>query len=196
MPSSPDAGSAQNGRQHTLPKVLLAPALRPRTASCSPFSTMRPRHVTSRLVRLSLAILLLMSLAVTPGAAVAATVAPTSTSTTASVAGQIVVQPQPTFSIASINARYQTTTVFQFTDSSVALLRTSDLNGTLALMALDSSIAWFEANNSARQPAAKDDSGADPYCGTATVTASTGTTAKDDSGADPYCTHTVTNSVG
>jgi subtilisin family serine protease len=108
------------------------------------------------------------------------------------VAGEIVVQPHAPATIATINARYQTATLLQFTDSTAALIQTSVLNGTLAAMAGDKTIEWFEANNTARQPAAKEDSGADPYCGTAAATPS-GTTSQEDSGADPYCTRVAPN---
>jgi thermitase len=144
---------------------------------------------------LALAGLLLLNLGAMPGSALAATAPPppgstgtTTTTPTAPVAGEIVVQPKGSATIAAINAKYGTTTLFQFTESTAVLVATSDLNGTLAAMARDAAIEWFEANNQARQPAAKEDGGADPYCGTATV-ATTGVAAKEDGGADPYCTH-------
>jgi hypothetical protein len=142
------------------------------------------------LAGLSLAGLLVMNVGTMPGAAFAdGAIAPTPTSTTtaAPVAGEIVIQPKAPATIGAINAKYGTTTLFQFTDSTMALVATSDLNGTLAALAKDSTVDWFEANNQARQPAAKDDGGADPYCGTVTV-ATSGVAAKDDGGADPFCT--------
>jgi thermitase len=81
--------------------------------------------------------------------------------------------------------------LFQFTDSTSALVSTADLNGTLTAMAGDKSITWFEANNQARQPAAKDDSGADPYCGAAEVPTPAAVAKDGDSGSDPYCTHVI-----
>jgi thermitase len=72
-------------------------------------------------------------------------------------------------------------------------VQTSDLNTTLAALATDKTVEWFEANNTARQPAAKDDSGADPYCGATAAVPTTGTTSQEDSGADPYCTHVISN---
>ena len=156
---------------------------------------LRSQSLLSRLTSLTLVLAVLTALVLIPSPVVAAPLSQASTPATATPgAGQIVVHPHTTTSLEVINARYQTTTLFQFTDSPAALVQTTDLSGTLALMARDPSIAWFEANNSARQPAAKDDSGADPYCGTSSVvTATTGTSAKDDSGADPHCTRPVAN---
>jgi len=131
----------------------------------------------------SLAGLFVLSSAITtlPGVASAQTTA------TAPLPGEIVVQPKAGIDISAINTKYKTTTLFQFTDSTAALIATPDLNATLTALAKEGTVEWYEANNQARQPAAKDDSGADPYCGTASATTS-GATAKDDSGADPYCT--------
>jgi subtilisin family serine protease len=154
-------------------------------------------HQPRWLARLALVALLLLTVNLVPGVTWAAALPPaqlTPTPTSAvPVVGEIVVQPKAPATIAAVNARYQTTMLFQFTDSTAALVQTSDLNGTLAAMAKDATIDWFEANNTARQPAAKDDSGSDPYCGTAAVSTTTGTSAKDDSGSDPYCTHAIAN---
>lgn len=191
MPTSSAAGSVPRNRRSlagTIPRVIQQ---RSKVDRFSGGAALRRQHMVHRWARFSIAILMLVSLVTMPGAAVAAPA--TQTAVSAPITGQLVVHPQSTTTISAINARYQTSTLFQFTDSPAALLQTSDLNGTLALMAQDPSIAWFEANNSARQPAAKDDSGADPYCGTSLATATTGTTAKDDSGADPHCTRPVAN---
>jgi thermitase len=145
---------------------------------------------------LALAGLLVLNLGAMPGPALAAPAPPpppgsttTSTTGTAPVAGEIVVQPKASATVATINAKYGTTTLFQFTDSTAALIATSDLNGTMAGLAREPGVDWFEANNQARQPAAKEDGGADPYCGTTQTVATTGASAKEDGGADPYCTH-------
>jgi len=141
-------------------------------------SPQRPRRQVGRSF---LVAVLLLALNLVPGVTSAAP-----------VAGEIVIQPRSQSTIAALNARYQTTTLFHFTDSTAVLVQTSDLNGTLAALANDPTIDWFEANNAARQPAAKEDSGADPYCGTAIVS-TTGTSSQEDSGADPYCTRVIAN---
>jgi hypothetical protein len=143
-----------------------------------------------RLVRLSLVALLVFGLGLMPGSASAATT--TSTTTTAPVAGQIVVHPTPLATVASLNARYNTVTLFQFTDSPAALVKTADLNGTLAAMAKDANVAWFEANNTARQPAAKD-GGDNDACGTSAVAAPTTGAVAKDGGDNTYCIQPVTN---
>jgi subtilisin family serine protease len=161
---------------------------------CSPAHLRRARRF---LAHLTLVTLLVLSVGVNalPGAAFAARWDPPSTPMLATpppppVPGEIVVQPGQGATIDALNAKYVTTTLFQFTDSTSALVSTPDLGGTLASMATDRSIAWFEANNKARQPAAKDDGGADPYCGAAEVPTSAAV-AKDDGGADPHCTHVI-----
>src|SRR6478672_1861647 len=80
--------------------------------------------------------LLVVSLGTVPGIASASapqtdtSVGAATTATAAPVAGEIVVQPRG--SIADVNAKYSTTTLFQFTDSTAALIATPDLNKTLA----------------------------------------------------------------
>jgi subtilisin family serine protease len=148
-------------------------------------SLTRSRKLPGSLARWPLVAMLVLMVGLVPG------LAPSSASA-APVAGSIVVQPGGLTTIEAINARYGTRTLFRFTESTAALVQTSDLVDTLDKMAWDRSIVWFEANNSARQPAAKDDSGSDPFCGaTATTTLTTGTTAKDDSGSDPFCTRVL-----
>ena len=135
----------------------------------------------------TLALLLAPSHSAWPAVAEAA---PSTPSMVAPVPGEIVVQPKPGRSIDAVNTRYGLRVLFQFTDSTSALVSTSDLNGVLARLAHDPDVEWFEANNTARQPAAKEDSGSDPYCGP--VTSPTGgATAREDSGSDPFCTSVV-----
>lgn len=155
--------------------------------------TVTRRGLGKRLARLGLAGLVVLSLGFVPGAPGGPVVASAGQiTTTAPVPGEIVVQPRSGKSIADITARNNLKTLFQFTDSPAALVSTPDLSGALARLAKDSSVEWFEANNTARQPAAKDDSGADPYCGTTTTTTTSPSTT-DDSGADPFCTRVITN---
>src|SRR4051812_14691052 len=87
--------------------------------------------------RLSLVGLLILTLGALPSLALAAGTPSTSTTPTsaiAPVAGEIVIQPRSFTSIGAINAKFGTTTLFQFTDSTAVLVATSDLNGTLALL--------------------------------------------------------------
>jgi subtilisin family serine protease len=139
------------------------------------------------LARLSLLGLLVLALGAFPGAALAVDAT--------TVPGEIVIQPKGTVAIGTLAAKYGLTVLFQFTDSTMALVATPDLNGAMAALAKDGNVEWFEANNQARQPAAKDDGGADPYCGQAAVT-TTSPTAKDDGGADPYCARLAAGGAG
>jgi thermitase len=141
-----------------------------------------------RLARLPIIALLVLGLGLVPGTVAA------QTPVTAPTPGEIVVQPKAGVPIDTIAARHGAATLFQFTDSPAALIATPDLNATMLALSKDDKVDWFEANNKARQPAAKEDSGSDPYCGAAVVNTST-VAAKEDSGSDPYCTRIVAGGI-
>ncbi len=78
--------------------------------------------------------------------------------------GEIIVQPALGVSVATINAKYGTRTLFTFTDSTQVLLAAPSGGSTLTAMLLDPLlIAWAEPNSEATVVRAQDgDSGSNP----------------------------------
>lgn len=110
--------------------------------------------------------------------------------------GELVVQPAAGKSLNDVNAKFNTTTQIQFSDTSQGLVKSSAVQTTLALMQADAksstpTVSWAEENIKADDPRAQDDSGADPFCPPPPADVPTETKAQDDSGADQRCTRII-----
>ena len=115
---------------------------------------------------------------------------------TADSVGEIVVQPVPGKTIADVNRKFSTSTQLELTDTTQALVKSNAVNATLAAMLADArsaspTVAWAEANVSANDPRAQEDSGSAPYCPPPPPDVPTQASAEEDSGSAGPCTKII-----